>query len=242
MRIIPVLDLQGGVVVRGVAGKRDDYRPVESVLTDSAAPLDVAGAIRDRLSCTQFYIADLDAIEADRPQRNILNELCAAGFQLMVDAGLRDSQRGRELLEAGCQSIVAGLETLPSPGLLDQWVREFGGERVVFSLDLKSGVPICDPHVWGTSEPRVIAGMAVDCGIERMIVLDLKYVGTDTGNGTRELCRALRRQFPKLELITGGGVRGPRDLKELSEIGVDGVLIASALHNGAIGAVDLCDS
>ena len=30
MKILPVIDLKGGVVVRGVAGRRDEYRPIVS--------------------------------------------------------------------------------------------------------------------------------------------------------------------------------------------------------------------
>ena len=52
MLAIPVLDVLNGVIVRGVGGRRNEYRPVESVLTQSARPLDVAQAFRDRLSLT----------------------------------------------------------------------------------------------------------------------------------------------------------------------------------------------
>ena len=45
MKILPVIDLMGGQVVRGVAGRRDQYRPVVSRLTPSSAPLDVAGQL-----------------------------------------------------------------------------------------------------------------------------------------------------------------------------------------------------
>src|SRR5579872_5647704 len=47
MRIVPVLDLLGGVVVRGVGGRRREYRPVVSRLTPSCDPLDVARAFAD---------------------------------------------------------------------------------------------------------------------------------------------------------------------------------------------------
>jgi hypothetical protein len=44
MRILPVLDLMNGVVVRGVGGRRSEYRPVASRLAVSADPADVAAA------------------------------------------------------------------------------------------------------------------------------------------------------------------------------------------------------
>ena len=38
MRIIPVLDVLGGCVVRGVGGRRDEYRPIVSKLCNSREP------------------------------------------------------------------------------------------------------------------------------------------------------------------------------------------------------------
>src|SRR5207253_401784 len=39
-----------------------------------------------------------------------------------------------------------------------------------------------------------------------------------------------------LMLLAGGGVRGPDDLARLDDAGCDGALIATALHDGRIGA------
>ena len=39
MEVIPVLDLKGGLVVRGVAGRRDEYRPVvQPVILGAGTP------------------------------------------------------------------------------------------------------------------------------------------------------------------------------------------------------------
>ena len=46
LRIIPVLDLQAGQVVRGIAGERQNYLPIVSRLTTSSRPLGIAQAFR----------------------------------------------------------------------------------------------------------------------------------------------------------------------------------------------------
>ena len=66
MRIIPVLDLLKGQIVRGIAGQRQEYRPIVSKLSASSNPLDVARAFRDHLNFTLFYLADLDAITGSK--------------------------------------------------------------------------------------------------------------------------------------------------------------------------------
>src|SRR5947207_2165575 len=107
MRILPVLDLKDGQVVRGVAGRREEYRPVGSQLTASAAPLDVARAFRDRFGLEEIYLADLDAIAGAPPALGVYAGLRGLGFRLWVDAGVRDEASARVLAGAGVERIVA---------------------------------------------------------------------------------------------------------------------------------------
>jgi phosphoribosylformimino-5-aminoimidazole carboxamide ribotide isomerase len=44
----------------------------------------------------------------------------------------------------------------------------------------------------------------------------------------------VRRAAPGVRLLAGGGVRHPADLGRLGETGVEGVLVASALHAGVL--------
>jgi phosphoribosylformimino-5-aminoimidazole carboxamide ribotide isomerase len=67
-----------------------------------------------------------------------------------------------------------------------------------------------------------------------MIVLDVAAVGTGRGVPTLPLCRELAARFPQLRLITGGGLRTTQDLLALNGEPLDAVLVATALHNGAI--------
>src|SRR5262245_15013390 len=101
MDILPVLDLLNGVIVRGVAGKREEYRPVVSRLADSPDGLSVARAFRDQLGLTRVYLADLDAILHQRPNRKTYEALAEDGFELLVDAGLRNIESAESVLAAG---------------------------------------------------------------------------------------------------------------------------------------------
>ena len=239
MKILPVIDLLDGIVVRGVAGRRDEYRPVVSRLAENADAQTVARAFRNRLGLDELYVADLDAILHERPNLSIYRSLADDGFDIMVDAGLRDVQRAGRTLEAGAAAVVAALETSPGSAHLRELCQDIGPERVVFSLDMLRGEPLgqlCRPP---TSDPWAIACQAIDAGVRRMIVLDLAGVGVGAGVPTMPLCRRLRAIFPQLRLITGGGVRSVDDLRELQALGIEGVLAASALHNGAIGRAEL---
>lgn len=239
MRIIPVLDLLGGVVVHGVAGDRARYRPIVSKLVNSAEPLEVARAFRRTFGFTELYLADLDAIQGAAPSRAIYDALHADGFHLWVDAGIATSAHARALRQAGVATIVAGLETVQGPSVLAELWHDLGPELLVLSLDLRDGQPLTPPGAWSSADPWIIARSAFDLGVRRFLVLDLKRVGTGQGTGTEHLCTRLAQLGGGVRVSAGGGVRGPEDLTLLETCGVESVLVASALHDGRLKPQDV---
>src|SRR5690349_1738825 len=147
MRIVPVLDVMHGEVVRGVGGRRDAYRPIVSRLTSSSRPLDVANALASHFGCRELYVADLDAIGGSEPAWPLYSAMREQGFRLWVDAGMRRMTQACRLADAGIDSIIAGLETIRGPAELAEMAKAFG-ERLVFSLDLYRGKPLGDLTPW----------------------------------------------------------------------------------------------
>ncbi len=233
MRIVPVLDIMNGQVVRGIAGRRAEYRPVVSQLTASTRPIDVANAIRNAFGFCDFYVADLDAIEGAEPAWGIYGDLHALGCRLWVDCGVRTEARAAQLQMASVSRPVLGLETIPDPEAIPMFCARLDVERTVFSLDLHGGRPLKNVSGWG-DDPEKIVAMVVAAGIPSVLVLDLSRVGTGYGLGTEALCTRLRELWPDLELNVGGGVQGMRDLERFRACGVQHVLISSALHDGRL--------
>src|SRR5947209_16760035 len=108
----------GGVVVRGVGGRRNEYRPVQSRLTNSCDPVDVARAFVDKFRPRRLYLADLDAIGGASSAWVLYRDIRQLGVELWVDAGVRSAEEAVALAEAGVEGVVCGLETLPGPGVL----------------------------------------------------------------------------------------------------------------------------
>jgi phosphoribosylformimino-5-aminoimidazole carboxamide ribotide isomerase len=241
MRIIPVLDIKAGQVVRGIAGRRAEYRPIVSRLTTSAAPLDVAQAFRQHFGLTTLYLADLDAIAGAPPAQAIYETLQKAEFQLWVDAGVRNCTGTLALAGLGLGTLVLGLETLTGPDELAESCRALGHERVMFSLDLNQGSPLGTMAGWRAADAWSIAVEATRLGVRRLLILDLARVGMEGGTGTEELCSRLAAAYPTVEIAAGGGVRDVADLRRLSNCGVQAVLIASALHDGRFHREDLAE-
>lgn len=239
MQVLPVLDVLDGIVVRGVAGKRENYRPIVSRLTSSCDPLCVAKAIRNQFDLDRFYLADLDGIVHQRPNYDLYRRLTEQGFQLLIDAGactVTDVSSIRDV--AADASIVVGLETCRSPEDLMEIVSQTSD--VTFSLDLCSGKARLCPgsHGWRL-DPEEIIRQVVQSNVSSILVLDLADVGMRTGGSTDSICRTIRRQFPSISLITGGGIRNLNDLRRFRTQFIDAVLVASALHDGQLNRDDV---
>jgi phosphoribosylformimino-5-aminoimidazole carboxamide ribotide isomerase len=239
MRILPVLDLKAGQVVHGIAGRRQEYRPIVSRLTASCHPVDVAKAFLEHFGFGELYVADLDAIGGVPPTLPTYAAILSLGVRLWIDAGIRDLTMARPLADLGVDSIVIGLESVTGPEELARICAELGSRRTVFSLDLKEGKPLGDTSKWKEVDAFSIALQAIDLGVERVIVLDVARVGMNAGLGTEEICKRLILAYPRVEFLTGGGVRNMADLRRLKRLGVRAALVASALHDGRITPADL---
>ncbi len=243
MRVIPVLDLMAGRAVLASRGLRATYAPARSALvSDTAAgdPLALARAFRDALRCDEWYVADLDAIAGGARQRALVRALSGLGGRLLVDAGVATADRAREVLADGGDAarVVVGLETLPSFAALADVARVVGAERLVFSLDLRAGRPVALPGASHHGAPLELVQAAVEAGAGGVLVLDLARIGTGAGVNL-ELVRAVRRAYPTIELLAGGGIASRGDVDRLADAACDGVLVATALHDARLGREDV---
>ena len=139
-------------------------------------------------------------------------------------------------------SVIMGLESVPDAEMLSQLYHHFGPERAVFSLDLKQGIPLSESASWQRLEAEQIARQAVEIGFQQLIVLDLAAVGMDQGTPVEALCKRLSHAYPSVQWISGGGIRGPSDLKRLAEHGCSLALVASALHDGRLTSEHLSEA
>ncbi len=237
MRVIPVLDLARGVAVSGRGGRRETYVPVRSRLVETPGDARaLIAAYHDALGCDECYVADLDALAGGGVQRDVLRELAASGGRLLVDAAVATPAGARELLADAVHRAVVGLETLPSFDALAAVIHAVGPDRVIFSLDLLDGRPL-GPCGRGEAAAN-LARAATAAGASALLVLDLARVGGARGADVL-LLDALRRAHPDVELLAGGGVATVLQLQQLSDVGLDAVLVGTALHDGSLSRADL---
>jgi phosphoribosylformimino-5-aminoimidazole carboxamide ribotide isomerase len=237
MRVIPVIDLKGGVAVHAVRGDRERYRPLRSRIAEGSDPVHLTRAVRERFGLDELYVADLDAISGGPGSPEVVAALAREG-RVMVDAGAATATAVARLLELGVARVVIGTESLPGVEALRRLRSELPDAPVVLSLDLRGGHVLSpDPALAGSAAVEALARLA-DAGAREAIVLDLMRVGSGEGPDVT-LLGELHARCPDVELLAGGGVRHAADLSALAGAGMSGALVATALHGGAIEADEL---
>jgi phosphoribosylformimino-5-aminoimidazole carboxamide ribotide isomerase len=239
MEVIPVIDLKNGLAVHAVRGQRQRYAPVRSVLSPTAEPSALAHALAEKLGCRRAYVADLDAIAGCGDHGEVIREMARrSGLTLWVDAGVSTVEAAQRLLAQSAERIIVGSETLASLEQLRRLIPAVGTPSLILSLDLRGGRLLGGSPEIARLDPPALAAQAWEAGIRSFIVLDLARVGSAAGVQT-ELAVRLRQQYPRAQIVVGGGVRSAGDLHELARLGFDAVLVATALHDGSITRSDL---
>ena len=213
--------------MRAVRGDRANYRPIESRLTDSCAPLAVAAALHAHFRNTRFYVADLDAIRQQGNNHAVLEALLAAhpGCQFWVDVGLARAAQVASLPRAPNLRPILGSESLQ--GFAHYHALRAELPEALLSLDHRGQTRLGPEALWTTaaSWPSFVIGM------------NLARVGAAEGPDL-DLLQDLGRRAPRVWRVAAGGVRDRDDLAALADIGVHHVLVASALHDGRLTRED----
>ncbi|KXA94669.1 hypothetical protein AKJ65_03770 [candidate division MSBL1 archaeon SCGC-AAA259E19] len=231
MRIIPVIDLFDGIVVHAVSGEREKYEPIDSMLTDSANPVDVASKF-EKLGFKELYIADLNAIlKEKKSNRGIIEKITTdTGLSVILDGGFEISNQIEPYIESGIEKIVLATETLASFEEVKKTVEEYS-LPVIGSIDMKGGEIMANSLRGELSLSRVLRGFEEN-NTSELILLNLEKVGSYSGPDEKSLRRAV--STVDIPILVGGGIRNIDDLKKVKEIGAQGALVATALHNGSI--------
>ena len=234
MRIIPVIDLKGGHVVRAFRGERASYAPIVTPLAAGSAPEAIVAGFLRLFAFDTIYVADLDAIERCGDHGAAIEALARRFPQICfwVDNGAESEADGaRSVAAPGPRAFrlanlspVIGSESL-ARDVAPDLSRETGA---ILSLDFRGDeflgprTLLDNPQFW---PPRLVA-------------MTLARVGAFAGPDLA-LLSSLARRAQGREIYAAGGLRDARDLEALARIGVAGVLVASALHDGRLSRADL---
>ena len=234
--LIGVVDLKNGAAVHAIAGQRDQYLPVKIAGEACDHPVDLARHY-SALGLRRLYVADLDAIVNAAPNHQILNELIASRDrwqEALIDIGWQANETIREvavdLARSNIVRLVIASETAGEPDQLRIAAEHLAAERIVLSLDYMNG-----KFVAGEGSDRQWIQAANSVGINHFIILDLANVGSaapysHSVTQADSKFRMLRELDANARIYTGGGIKKAEQVEGLVSAGMDGCLVATALH------------
>lgn len=245
--VIAVLDLKGGQVVHAVAGNREKYQPVQSILCDSAEINDVVEGMVRKLGISTFYIADLDAISGQEGNLEKISHLIqtyknkeylSGKTQFFFDAGVTDIQGVEKLLTAQIDKVIIGTETLLSLTALQDILARFGADKIILSLDLRHGKVLTKTQELKMGTPLEGLTKLLALGLKNVMLIELDRVGTGKGLNKELILGALQLMNEygegKCSLFLGGGVGSLDEILTLRAWGIHGVMLATMLHRGTL--------
>jgi phosphoribosylformimino-5-aminoimidazole carboxamide ribotide isomerase len=231
MDVVPVLDVAHGQVVRGIKGDRASYKPIETPLASGCEPAAIGRGLLGLHPFRKLYVADLDGIEGRGRNVHLVPALSAVAgtTELWIDAGVASRKAARSVLAAPVTTLIVGSESIERAAEFEDIAAE-APLRTVLSLDFR-GEEFMGPR-------RLLEDETL--WPDRVIVMTLARVGSGEGPDMDRLAAIVKRAG-KRKVYAAGGLRHRADLMALRDLGAAGVLVASALHEGAITAQDIKD-
>lgn len=228
MKIIPAIDLLGGVAVRLLRGKRDEAtvyreRPVELCR-------EMAGAGAERI-----HVVDLDgAFAGARAQRRAVEQILEASpVPVQVGGGLRSREAVEAVLEAGAASAVIGTLAIREPKVAEALCADHPG-TIIVAVDAKEGKVAVAGWTEGTEVSAIELGRrAASWGAAGLLYTDVARDGTGEGpnvEATRALAEAVG---DATEVIASGGVGSLDHLRALARAGIASAVVGRALYERA---------
>jgi len=220
--ITPVLDLKNGLAVSGKSGKRETYKPLKTVFSDSSDPIKIAEALK-KAGYNELYIADLDSIEGTGSNQELVKKINST-IPVMQDPGITNYQN-IETVFNNSEKIIVATETIESMEDIKQIFSRYHRNSIVLSVDLVDGEVLSKNMELNFED---VMGIIEKFNPAEVIILDVSRVGTSSGFDEEIVNRFNRMDS---QLIIGGGVTKTA-ISSLEKLGVDKFLVGTAIHNG----------
>ena len=238
-RIIPVIDILKGKAVHAKKGLRNIYEPVKTVISTNSNVLDIIKAFENRFSFKEVYIADLDSIIKEKPNLQILRKVIdESNLKIMIDPGIRNNFDVLQFKILKLNKLILATETIDSLSVIDEAIKQMDEDNIIISIDMKEGKLLArSPEIKKMNIIEIIK-IIYEKGIREIIFLDLTKVGMKTGC-YNNFYGEIKKEFPELSILLGGGVKDCEDMEFLKEKGISGVLVATIIHDGSLKTDDI---
>ena len=228
MTIIPAVDIKNGKCVQLIQGKPG----TEQISIDN--PVEVALNWQEK-GAKILHLIDLDGAFGDKRRnqgviRNIVKEV---SIPIQMGGGIRSKEDVNTLFKMGVDRIIMGTMAIENPIIVKELSEEFNSENIIVALDSKDSQVVIKGWTEKTSKNASQLGKLMEeNGAGYILFTNVDVEGLLEGFKLNPLLELLNTV--NIPVIYSGGISSIKDLKELFNTDVYGVVIGSALYKGKI--------
>jgi phosphoribosylformimino-5-aminoimidazole carboxamide ribotide isomerase len=223
MLIFPAIDLRNGKCVRLHQG---DYAQ-ETIYGEEPAKV---AADFEAQGAKFLHVVDLDGARSGSPQNLDAIQAIRRAIQIpmQVGGGIRDEASMDGLLALGVNRVILGSRVARDLDWASEILPRYG-EQVVIGIDARDGLVAVSG--WQKTEnvrATELARKLSDLGGKRVIFTDISRDGTLAGPNLPTLQAMIDEGG--MPVVASGGVGTLDDLRTLSRLPIEGVIVGKALY------------
>lgn len=236
IQVIPAIDIIDGKCVRlsqGDFSRKTQY---------AVSPADMAMKYADA-GIERIHVVDLDGAKKGEPcNLRALEEIASkSGLDVEWGGGIKSEQHLNEVLNAGAGHAIIGSLAVSRPELMEQWLAEYGGDRIILGADLRNGkVSVAGWLKDSALTADDLLKRFLPYGLTECIVTEISRDGMLQGPAT-DLYLSLQNGYPSVTFTVSGGISDMDDIRNLDRLGLKRVIVGKAIYEGRISLKDITD-
>ncbi len=155
--------------------------------------------------------------------------------------GVKNQQHLDDVFSAGAGHAIIGSLAVKEPDTMEEWLRRFGGERIILGADLRQGkVAVAG---WMEDSPLSIHDLLdrfIPSGLKEVITTDISKDGMLQGPAT-QLYVDLASRYPDIVFTVSGGISSMDDIRMLNDKGLQRVIVGKAIYEGRISLEEITE-
>lgn len=227
MIIFPAIDIKNGKCVRLTQG---DFNK-ENIFYDDAVE---AAKLWEKLGAEYIHVVDLDGALYGKVQNKkaVENIVKSVNVPVQIGGGIRTIEDIEYLLGLGVKRVILGTAAVTNEELIKKAIKKYG-DNIAVSIDAKNGYVAIKGWMEVSSIKTIdLAQKLEELGLKYLIYTDILRDGMLSGPNF-DYIYILKRET-NLNIIVSGGISSNKDIMDLKDLNVYGVIVGKALYTGQI--------
>lgn len=180
-----------------------------------------------------LHLIDLDgAFEGKRRNAPLVEQIIErCPLTIQVGGGIRSYESAKALLDVGADRIILGTAAIRDATLIQKLADEYGSERIMVSLDAKSGEIMIEGWKKSSGLKSIDIGIRLQkLGAGFIIFTNIDVEGLLRGMDPEPIKKLV--ETVGIPVIASGGVSSLEDLIAIKNTGAVGAVVGTALYRG----------